>query len=214
MRWTGTSDFEAGDYTFSATADDGVRMWVDGELIIDAWKDQGATRYEATRQMTAGEHEVKVEYYDAFVDAVAKASWRKAASGGTSCAKGSFIAQYYGGKNLQGTPDTERCEDTINNDWRDGAPQGTGVGPNNFSVRWTGTSDFEAGDYTFSATADDGVRMWVDGELIIDAWKDQGATTYQATRQMTAGEHEVKVEYYDAFVDAVAKASWVKAAGG
>ena len=214
-RWVKTFDFEGGDYTFTARADDGIRLFVDGELLIDQWKEQRPTRYDATRTLTAGKHTVKVEYYENGGGAVAQVGWKKTTvAGDVSCAAGQFLAEYYANETLSGTPDTERCEDTINNDWRDGAPQGTGVGPNNFSVRWTGTSDFEAGDYTFSATADDGVRMWVDGELIIDAWKDQGATTYQATRQMTAGEHEVKVEYYDAFVDAVAKASWVKAAGG
>jgi glucose/arabinose dehydrogenase len=132
----------------------------------------------------------------------------------TSCAQGSFRAEYFNNTTLSGAPTTERCENAINNDWGTSAPQGTGVGPDNFSVRWTGTFDFEAGDYTFSTTADDGVRMWVDGQLIIDQWRDQGATTYQATRTLTAGPHEVKVEYYENGGDAVAKASWEKPATG
>src|SRR4030095_8204309 len=58
------------------------------------------------------------------------------------------------------------------------------------------------------ATADDGIRVWVDGTQIIDAWIDQSATTYQANRTLTAGEHEVKVEYYERGFDAVAQVSW------
>jgi hypothetical protein len=68
-----------------------------------------------------------------------------------------------------------------------------------------------AGTYTFTATADDGIRVWVDGVLIIDAWKNQAATTYTATRTLTAGDHQVKVEYYEASGGAVAKVSWASA---
>jgi PA14 domain len=82
------------------------------------------------------------------------------------------------------------------------------VSTDNFSVRWTGTHSFEAGDYTFTARSDDGIRVWVDGELIIDQWKDQPATTYNATRTMTPGEHQVKVEYYEKAEAAVAEVSW------
>ena len=47
--------------------------------------------------------------------------------------------------------------------------------------------------------------------LIIDAWKNQAATTYTATRTLTAGDHQVKVEYYEASGGAVAKVSWASA---
>ena len=82
------------------------------------------------------------------------------------------------------------------------------VGVIYFSARWTGRFDFTAGTYTFTARADDGIRVWVDGSQIINAWKDQSATTYQATIVLTEGQHEVKVEYYERRYDAVAQMSW------
>jgi hypothetical protein len=45
-------------------------------LIIDQWKDQSATPYTATVPLTAGEHQIKTEYYEAGWDAVAKLSLR------------------------------------------------------------------------------------------------------------------------------------------
>jgi hypothetical protein len=69
------------------------------------------------------------------------------------------------------------------------------------------TQSFTAGTHTFTATADDGVRVYLDGTLVIDQWKDQSATTYTAPRTVTAGNHEVKVEYYENGGDAVAKAA-------
>ena len=49
------------------------------------------------------------------------------------------------------------------------------------------------------------MRVYLDGTLVIDQWKDQSATTYIASRTVTAGNHEVKVEYSENGGDAVAK---------
>jgi hypothetical protein len=129
-----------------------------------------------------------------------------------SCAKGEFRAQYHNEAKAFGTqPVLTRCEPAINNDWGSRSPA-SGVDADLFTTRWVGTFDFEASDYEFTATADDGVRLWVDGQPLIDQWKDQAATTYRATRTMTAGQHEVKVEYYENAGAAVAKVSWAKVA--
>ena len=49
---------------------------------------------------------------------------------------------------------------------------GLGVNVDNFSARWTGQFPFTGGTYTFSSTTDDGVRVYVDGSLLIDGWHD------------------------------------------
>jgi PA14 domain len=104
-----------------------------------------------------------------------------------------------------GTAAGERCETAVDNDWGAGGATGVGVGTDHFSVRWVKTQNFTAGSYTFSATADDGVRVYLDGSLVIDQWKDQSATTYTVARSVTAGNHELKVEYYQNGGDAVAR---------
>ncbi|HEV2755706.1 MAG TPA: PQQ-dependent sugar dehydrogenase [Actinomycetota bacterium] len=201
-RWTATKDFAGGDYTFTARADDGIRVWVDGALVIDAWRDQSATTLSARRSLAPGLHEIKVEYYDSGWDAVAQVSWR---SGG--CASGGFSAQYFGNQTLSGTPLATRCEAAIAHDWGEAAPA-AGVPADDFSARWRGTHELSGGEYTFTARADDGIRVYVDGTTVIDAWKDQSATTYRATRTLSAGVHEIVVEYYDSGWDAVAQVSW------
>ena len=60
----------------------------------------------------------------------------------------------------------------------------------------------------FTARADDGIRVWVDGASVINAWRDQAPTTYQATVPLTAGTHEVRVEYYERGGGAVAEVRW------
>jgi hypothetical protein len=134
----------------------------------------------------------------------------------SACSKGQFFAEYRNELKTFGTqPALARCETTINNDWSSGSPA-SGINANSFTARWVGTFDFEGSDYEFMTTADDGVRVWVDGELLIDQWKDQGATTYKATRTMAAGAHQVRVEYYENAGLSVAKIAWTKstAAGG
>jgi hypothetical protein len=124
-----------------------------------------------------------------------------------SCPTGAYVTQYHGNTTLSGTPVLQRCESAINYDWGSGSP-GANVPSDRFSTRWTGTFSFAAGSHQFTATADDGIRIWVDGTPLIDSWKDQAPTTYQAARILTAGEHVVKVEYYENGGGAVARLSW------
>jgi len=203
-RWTGRFNFAGGNVTFTARADDGVRVFLDGTLIIDGWKDQPPTTYTATRNVTAGEHEVKVEYYEKLEGAVIQVGWT--GGGGSGCQPGVFLAEYFSNTTLTAPATRTACEGPPNYTWGAGGPAGLPV--DNFSARWTGSPTFNAGSYTFTVRADDGVRLFLDGALIIDGWKDQPATTYTATRTLTAGAHEVKIEYYERGGDALIQASW------
>jgi hypothetical protein len=127
----------------------------------------------------------------------------------SGCATGQFLAEYFANIGLTGTPARTACESTINNDYGAGGP--AGLPADNFSIRWTGRFTFAAGTYVFTARADDGVRVFVDGVLIIDQWHDGGATTYTTTRTLAAGDHEVKVEYYERFGAALIQVSWAAA---
>lgn len=125
----------------------------------------------------------------------------------TGCLTGTYLAQYYDGTTLGGAPVVTRCEASINYDWGYGAPV-TGVSADSFSARWVGQFELAAGDYTFSVTGDDGIRLYVDGALVIDGWRDQPPTTYTAVRTLSQGLHEVKVEHYESGGVAVAKVGW------
>ncbi len=115
-----------------------------------------------------------------------------------------FTAQYFNNTTLSGTPAVTRKDPKIGFDWGTDSPDGA-INSDNFSARWTKTENFTAGTYTFTATGDDGIRLYVDNVLIIDKWFDQGPTTYTATRTLTAGNHTIKFEYYDSGGGAVAR---------
>jgi glucose/arabinose dehydrogenase len=125
----------------------------------------------------------------------------------TSCPVGQYLAQYFPNRTLTGTPARTGCE-AAPLDHSFGTSSPTGVGPDNFSARWSGTFDFPAGTHTFRAVASDGIRVWVDGALLIDQWRDQARSTFTASRSLSAGPHEVRVEWYEATEEAVAGLSW------
>lgn len=79
-----------------------------------------------------------------------------------------------------------------------------------FSVRWSGSLVAPAtGSYDLIFTADDGVRVWVDGQMVIDAWRHQGATPYTAPLNLTAGKPvPIRIEYYQAGGGAFATLEW------
>jgi hypothetical protein len=125
------------------------------------------------------------------------------------CGAGAWAVEYFVGTDLAGDPIARGCEGTIDHTWGSGGPAGVPV--NQFSARWTGTIDVAPGTHVLTARADDGVRVWVDGDLVIDGWRDQSATTYRAERELS-GQHAVVVEYYENGGQAVAQFRWEPAA--
>jgi predicted esterase len=86
----------------------------------------------------------------------------------------SFTGAYYNNADLS-SPVLSRADAAINFDWGKSAPA-AGVDPSTFSVRWTGYVKPAFGEtYTFYTTADDGVRLWVNGQKVIDRWTDRAS---------------------------------------
>ena len=360
VRWVKNDEFEDGIYQFSVTADDGVRLFIDGAPVINEWQDQSSASYTVEQVMTAGTHEIKMEYYENGFDAVAKlfygkkgdscqtrgaridvsaytsgdakwyfaevpvvpgslyhfsnfnksnvttsfvmqvrntdssvsyiwlkdipasADWQQASAdivtpagaasvsifhlirsigslsvdsysfmadgdsvnlienfsfeaGGVGApqewtnnswgdnasvftypAEGildtvDFCANYFANPNLLGSPVLSRQDAEINFDWGLLAPD-PAVPADNFSARWVKNELLDGATYEFTVIADDGVRLFLDGTLVIDQWNDQSATAYTVEQVMTAGTHEIKMEYYENGFDAVAKLFYEKKA--
>jgi glucose/arabinose dehydrogenase len=123
------------------------------------------------------------------------------------CPADNFTAEYFNNMTLSGQPVLTRCEAAIDHDWGTGSPAPE-VNPDSFSARWTRDVDFAPGTYTFTATTDDGMRVYVDGNPVIDQWHDGTATTYTASVPLTGGTHHIRVEYYEHANTAVAQVSW------
>ena len=96
-----------------------------------------------------------------------------------------------------GAPAYTQSSDDINFNWGNGSPNFM-IQNEDFVARWTKTDYMAAGTYHFSLAGDDGVRLYIDDEMIIDAWVDQGAgTVHTADKDIPAGQHTIKVEFYE-----------------
>jgi glucose/arabinose dehydrogenase/PKD repeat protein len=196
VRWTKTQWFGAGRYTFTATGDDGVRLYIDGKKVINQSQGPANTQFSYTAELGTGKHTIKMDYVEIGGGALASLSWDAADDQPTDA----FLAQYWNAPSdntiPSTTPDLERDEDAIDHDWDSGSP-GDGIGVNRFVARWTRTMSFAPGDYEFAATADDGVRLYVDGVRVINKWIDEGPTTYRTTLPLDGGPHKIVMEYYE-----------------
>lgn len=191
-RWTRTLYLSAGTYEFSTTTDDGVRLWVDGSLLIDRWVDQSTTTWSNTIALAAGNHTLRMEYYDDTWYAVAKLSY-----GPVAAPAGAWYGQYFNNTTLSGSPLFTRYDNPLDFNWGVGSPGG-GMPADDFSVSWDSTQNFPtAGNFTLTVTADDGVRVWYDAGIVINKWFDQAPTTYTFTAFAGAGMHTFRVEYYE-----------------
>ncbi len=199
VRWTRRMRFDAGYWRFKATVSDGIRIYVDGQKVVDSWREQDTTFVSGDVYLAAGEHEVKVEYFEGRGRAIVRVEWEQLsapAQPSPTPAYTQWKGEYYANRYLSGTPTLVRNDAEVRFNWGLGSPA-SNIPADEFSVRWTRTLSFAAGTYRFYARADDGVRLWVDGQLIIDRWHDQAATTHQGDIALNAGPHDIRLEYYE-----------------
>jgi hypothetical protein len=231
VRWTGQIQAQFSEtYTFTTTADDGIRLWVNGTLLIDDWVDQATTTKSGTIALVAGqEYTIKVEYYQDTGGDVAELQWSSpstplevvpqsqlspttpdagAPTGPPAGSGDGLSGSYYPAPSFGGTPIT-RVDPIIDFNWGGKAPM-SGIPATGFSVRWTGQVLAQYSEtYSFSTTADDGIRLWVNGTLLVDDWVDQGPTTKSGTMALVAGEaYAIKIEYYQDGGGDVAELTW------
>ncbi|MBK8988864.1 MAG: SH3 domain-containing protein [Chloroflexi bacterium] len=207
VRWTRSVNFAtSGVYRFTATMDDGLRLWVNDAQVINSWNDSQAHTITADVYLAAGDHQLKVEYYEATGGAIAQLSWGLV--GGSTA---NWRGEYFNNKTLFGQPTLVRDDAAINFNWGTGKPADS-INGDEFSVRWTRTLPLEAGVYRFTTTTDDGVRLWVNNQLLIDRWQDQTLASFSAEVTLPGGGVPVKMEYYENRDTAVAQLSWVKTA--
>ncbi|MEO1497910.1 MAG: PA14 domain-containing protein [Planctomycetota bacterium] len=119
-----------------------------------------------------------------------------------------LLGEYFAGVGLSSLVN-ERTDATVNFNWGNGAPGG-GVPADNFSVRWSGQlQPLHSQTYTFYATSDDGVRLWVNGQQIINDWIDRAPNTSVGSITLEAGQlYDIRMEYYERGGGAVARLEW------
>jgi len=118
-----------------------------------------------------------------------------------------FCVDYYRGITLAGRPVLTTTTQTINYDWKKGSPNRR-ISSDFFSARWQGRFQFGEGTYQFSIAADNGARILLDGETILDRWTGAQDQEYTTVMNPGAGSHLVTVEYYESTGSARINAAW------
>jgi len=224
-RWSGTLTAPTtGSYRFQTYSDYGVRLWVNGAQVINAWTDHSPRAdTSVVVNLSAGQKvSIQMEFYERGGGAVARLRWQTPSNAayvaipvsalsplaGTSA--NGLTASYFNNLSLSGNAVLSRIEN-VDYDWGNGSP-GPGVNVDNFSVRWSGTLVAgSAGAYRFQTISDDGVRLWVNGVQMINNWTDHSpATNTSGTLTLAAGQKvTIRMEYYERGGGAVARLRWL-----
>lgn len=192
VRWTRTINFKSKVYRFYLDITDGGKLYIDDVLVLNAWEDGERRTVTVDVSLKGGDHQVKFEYYNASGGAVAQLRYEEA----SVLAFEGWKAKYWMNKTLDSDLYLIRDDAEINFDWGESGPV-SGGRANKFSAQWKRTFDFEAGNYSLEAIADDGIRVYVDGALVIDEWHESsGSETYSHELELN-GLHEITVLYYE-----------------
>src|SRR4051812_24729214 len=107
-----------------------------------------------------------------------------------------LTAQYFFNPDFTGLAGTRT--EAIAQNWGTDGP-GFGVGADHFSVRWTGQIQPQYGEtYTLRLQSDEGARLWLNGELLIDDWAAHTVRTRTATATLAAGQlYDIRVDYFE-----------------
>lgn len=161
-----------GDYFVQSFADDGIKVSFDNNLVIDRWTlAAGETNRAILPNVAAGSHSIHTQYYQAggqaavFSDVVPFGSW---------------LAYYYPNETLSGYPvGAKTLSQAANGGLQDDngfeSSPVSGVPGTHFSARYVTAKHLKAGQYLLYTGADDGVRVYIDGQKVADTW---GYNTY------------------------------------
>ena len=102
-----------------------------------------------------------------------------------------------------------RRDSAVNFNWSAGAPDPS-MGNESYSVRWTGQIRPEFSEvYTFYVVSDDGAKLWVDGQEVVDSWYNHGAASFHGYITLTAEAlYDLQLDFFEASGDAVVQLYW------
>ncbi|MBC1241780.1 PA14 domain-containing protein [Nostoc sp. 2RC] len=224
VRWTGQVEAKYSEtYNFYTRSDDGVRLWVNNQLLIDNFVNQSATEVVGSVALVAGQkYDIKLEYFDNTYSALSQLSWSSTSQAKEIIPQSQLYSQVNtpvgNGNGLKGeyfdnadftNLKVTRTDSTVNFLWGSGSPDPL-IAPDTFSVRWSGQVEAKYSEtYNFYTRSDDGVRLWVNNQLLIDNFVNQSATELVGSVALVAGQkYDIKLEYFDNTYSALSQLSW------
>lgn len=200
-RWTTRAPFRGRRYIFNLTADGGVRLYVDGQIVIDRWRAEPGL-VSGSVDLLPGQHDVVVEYFNDSGPAFISGGWAE------SNDFPDWRGEYFSNSELTGAPELMRNDAAVNFNWGRSGPAPGVLPADSFAARWTRSLEFVEGSYRWTLTADDGARLLIDGQVVLDAWQGQTGQEVTAQTRLEAGLHTVVVELHNAAGPGEIALSW------
>jgi hypothetical protein len=200
-RWTRQINFDGGIYRFGVQADDGFRLYVDGNLVMDRFGFEGNGSQAVDVSVPPGVRTVRLDYVEKSGLALVKFNYFKlgntpGSGGGAPVGSLEWRAEYFNNRDLAGSPVRIATVRELNFNWAGGSP-GANIPADNFSARFTQYRSFVGGTYRFVAQVDDGIRIYVDDQLVINEWREQSYRTFVGDVNIAPGMHTVRVEFQE-----------------
>jgi beta-glucosidase len=106
--------------------------------------------------------------------------------------------EYFNNQDLEGSPALLRTDRLVRFDWGEGSYSADGP-VDHFSARWTGYFiPKSTDDYKFYTSADDGVRLFIDDEQVINDWQRHAEKLNFYTRRLEGGHaYKIRLEYFE-----------------
>lgn len=231
-RWTGKIRPRFTErYLLSTFSDDGVRVLINGQAVIDNYTYHPPTWNSGSIDLLGNQdYDIEVDYFQGMWDAKLQLWWQSASQGneivpqtqlyaaaspssqGVANGQG-LTAEYFAvdasGAHLQGSPTTTEMAATINFDFN-ARPPGSVPSATNFSARFTGKiRPRYSGTYVFSTFSDDGVRVKIGGQTVIDNFTYHAPTWDSNSIALQAGQdYDVEVDYFQGIGDAYLQLWW------
>ena len=119
-----------------------------------------------------------------------------------------LVGTYYDGRNFERQVLTRR-DPVINFDWHQQSPA-AGLAAEEFSVRWTGwLVPPTTGHYVLHISVDDGIRLWLNGQELLNEWRGQSLSYYQLAVDLKAGEpYSLRIDYCQYSFSTRARLAW------
>jgi len=183
VRYEGAVEFDAsGTYEFYSYADDYIRVWLDGVIVLDSWENASENTRNRSNMIvvpvSAGIHQLRVDYRDVSVSANFKLGWRPVSAG-------MFHGVSFNGKNFGENAGVGGVQD----------PTRTSTGTRIDSTAmpdssiWSGVFNFAPGVYRFHAVADETLQAWVDGVQVHNITRStQGYVVSSKPIHLSAGD--------------------------
>ncbi len=215
-RYVSKKQLKSGTYKINSAADDGIRIYVDGVLVLDNWSKTDMKNGEsdvivhiADTLNGSTDHFLEVEYYDDTKLSNLKLSIEPYSE---NIPSDKWLSKSYANKELKGSYVLDE-HDSIALDWGKGSP--LGMPSDNFSMNLSRYIEGSK-DYYVQTYADDGVRVSIDGKKVIDRFTNADGKMDSAV--FSAGSDKkilANVDYFEdskwayVFADVVPIGDWV-----